>query len=760
MTPHDLINPSDTLEQQNDKLKKIANALMRRVEQGSDGLGAAYTQFQRAVMLEEEVQERTRDLGRALELLNTSNAQLAEANRETEAARRNLTNAIETVQEGFALFNADEVLVMCNSRFGMHMPDIRDRMQPGLSFHDYVDLVSQSQFLALAQGETSESWAARRMERHQDRHVIFNARMVWNRWVQVSEHRTPDGGTVILQTDVTDIMRLERRERDRMLDTQAKLIRATLEHLEQGVCIFDDKARLVGWNQRAGELLSLPVGRLRMGSEFGSLFDRFRSDVRFDRGMSVEGIADWVTQQGPRRPLSFEMEHMNGRILTVSAQEMPDRGFVISFSDVSAERAAVQAVYEANEQLEQRVNERTLELGDALAEAERANASKSRFVAAASHDLLQPLSAAKLYVGSVIADQPEGQSKSVLERASNALDSVEHILGALLDISKLDSGQAATHIGHVHLGRMLAQICDELAPTAAAKGISLRVVPTTAVVTSDASYLRRILQNLIGNAVRYTETGKVLVGVRRHGARLRVEVHDTGPGIAPDQQELIFKEFHRVEAPSSASEGLGLGLAIVDRACAVLSHPLRLTSALGQGTTFAVDLPVTQRPVNQRPVNQRPATPSSRPRNRPRNNATWPADATDPPSGLDNMIVLLLENDADLRAALALTMSQWGVTVLPAQTEDECWQQVAEFDVVPDAIVADYQLDNGVTGPDVVASLRQSLAPLPGCLITATRGDGARHAAEALDLPVLTKPLSDRALYTFLMDTYQQAQGH
>jgi two-component system, sensor histidine kinase len=204
-----LINPADPPERQTQKLLTIAQVLMRRVEQITDDSGAAYAQFQRAALLEDQVRERTRDLERALDLLNQSNAQLAEANRATEAARQNLANAIETIQEGFALFDADDVLVMCNSRFGMHMLDLRDHLRPGLTFGD-MSTASAGRAFSNCRGESPEDWAIARRRRHQDRHVIFNVRMVWDRWVQVSEHRTADGGTVILQTDVTEIIRLER----------------------------------------------------------------------------------------------------------------------------------------------------------------------------------------------------------------------------------------------------------------------------------------------------------------------------------------------------------------------------------------------------------------------------------------------------------------------------------------------------------------------------------------------------------------------
>ncbi len=213
-----LINPTDPPERQMEKLLAIAQVLMRRVEADTDDGGAAYAQFQRAAMLEDQVRDRTRDLEHALDLLNESNARLGEATRSAEAARQHLANAIETIQEGFALFDANDVLVLCNSRFGMHMEDIRDDLRPGLTFGAYVDRVSRSHFLALPDTERPEDWAVRRKRRHQDRHVIFNVRMIWDRWVQVSEHRTADGGTVILQTDVTDIISSERQDRGMLPD--------------------------------------------------------------------------------------------------------------------------------------------------------------------------------------------------------------------------------------------------------------------------------------------------------------------------------------------------------------------------------------------------------------------------------------------------------------------------------------------------------------------------------------------------------------
>jgi signal transduction histidine kinase/CheY-like chemotaxis protein len=727
-----LINPSDPPERQTQKLLTIAQVLMRRVEQITDDSGAAYAQFQRAALLEDQVRERTRDLERALDLLNQSNAQLAEANRATEAARQNLANAIETIQEGFALFDAEDVLVMCNSRFGMHMLDVRDHLKPGLRFGDYVDRVARSRFLELPPGESPEDWAVARRRRHQDRHVIFNVRMVWDRWVQVSEHRTADGGTVILQTDVTEIIRLERSERGKMLDDQARVIRATLDHISQGVCIFDAEARLVGWNQRLGQLLTVPMARFRMGVSFDAILDRFRPDLGFGEGMTEARLGDWVAGQGDggasRGAIRFELRRGPDMIMDVFAQAMPDGGFVMSFTDVTAERAAIAALSRANETLEARVMERTLELEDALGNAERANASRSRFVAAASHDLLQPLSAAKLFISSVAEEALAPESREALDKAQNALLSVEGILGALLDISKLESGRAAVSVGPLPLARLLAQLNDEFGAIAAAKGLRLTVVPSRVTVQSDPAYLRRILQNLIGNAIRYTDRGRVLVGVRRRGGMVRIEVRDTGPGIPEEEQDNIFKEFHRLNARASASAGMGLGLAIVERACALLGHPLGLTSEIGRGTCFMVQVPLSESAV---------LTDSPRP-------------APSPRASMQNRIAFLVENDGDLRRAMGLLLEKWGVSVLDAASGEEALDLIEELGILPDCFIVDQNLGGGMDGLRFLAEVRARHGTVPARIVTADRRPELRAACAEAGVGLMMKPLEPRSLESFI----------
>ncbi|MDJ0824061.1 MAG: PAS-domain containing protein [Rhodobacter sp.] len=723
---HPLINPADSLERQNQKLIQISEALMRRVEQDTDRSGAAYAQFERAAMLEDQVRSRTRDLEHALDLLNDSNAQLADAKSEAENARANLANAIEAVQEGFALFDKGDVLVMCNSRFGMHMVDVQAKLDPGLRFSDYVDHVSNSRFLELPDGMTPANWAARRMQHHKDRHVIFNVHLIWDRWLQVSEHRTPDGGTVVLQTDVTDIMRLERQERGKLLDDQARMIRATLDHLNQGVCIFDKDARLAGWNKRISSLLSVPVSLLRIGMSFDTLIERLKSDFQLTQ-LRPKSLMNWAHKKDGRKPLSFEVRQGDEVTLDVFAQEMPDRGFVISFTDVSAEREANRALFDANELLERRVMERTLELEDALTNAERANASKTRFVAAASHDLLQPLSAAKLYMSSMSEDTDGPAAKAL-----NALTSVENIIDALLDISKLDSGTASLDVTTVSLGDLLIGLRDEFAPLAALKGLELRVVPSSAHVTSDPGFLRRILQNLIANAIRYTEAGRVLVGARRNGGSVRVEVWDTGPGIPEADQDRIFKEFERLDARASASEGLGLGLAIVERACARLGHPLGLWSVVGRGTGFFVNLPL----ADGAPLPQQ--APQSAPRQRLREKG---------------LIVMLVENDLELRRAMCALMEGWEVSVLDVGDATEALELLDEIQINPDALIVDYHLGDGPDGLALIEEIHGLYGQIPARLISANRSPDLRRRAAGDGVDLIAKPIDADRLEAFLCST-------
>jgi signal transduction histidine kinase/CheY-like chemotaxis protein len=424
--------------------------------------------------------------------------------------------------------------------------------------------------------------------------------------------------------------------------------------------------------------------------------------------------------------------------LQVFGRGMPDQGFVISVTDVTAEREAAQKLAEINEILEQRVVERTIELEDALAAAERANASKSRFVAAASHDLLQPLSAAKLFIASLADRHQKPQDQVVLAKAEAALGGAEQIIDALLDISKLDSDEGITFdVRQVALHDVLVPLRDEMEVLAAENGLSLRVVDSDLMVETDPAYLRRIVQNLMANAIRYTETGRVLVGVRRNGGSARIEVWDTGPGIAEEDQQTIFEEFKRLDPKASANEGLGLGLAIVERACTRLGHDLDLWSEPGRGSCFMVNVPIAGRAGPRKTSARRIAA----------------------PVGLAQagLIVLLVENEVQLRRALSVMLEAWGVHVIEAEDAASALTLLEDLEITPDVLLLDYQLGHGTSGLGLFRSISDRLGTLPCAVISADRGAQLHNDCKALGVELLSKPLDRHKLGDFLDAVATQA---
>lgn len=722
-----LLAPEDSLETRNAKLLKMTSVLMARVERSTDDSGAAFAHFQRALMLEDQVRDRTRDLERTLELLNQSNARLSQAMREAEGARADLYDALESVREGFALFDQDDRLVMSNSRFCELLPDLPPRLEPGLRFNEYVALAARSPHLALPAGRSRFGWLRERLRHHRLPSVTFNVETTDDRWIQVSEQRTPGRGTAILHTDITELIQLERQERDKLLDEQARIIRATLDHVGQGIAIFDAGNRLVGWNERLRQLFMPPMRLLRVGTGFAGLAQHLRAALVPEDAAAFARLVDWVGATDGRPPLDLQFKTRNGVRLDAFGQEMPDRGFVVSFTDVTAEREARLALLAANESLEQRVLERTVALEGALAQAERANASKSRFVAAVSHDLLQPLSAAKLFLAALESPSSPEEAALTVSRARSAFESVESILGALLDISRLDSGAAGITPATFPLDGLLTRLGDEFRELARQKGLELRVVPSSLVVRSDASYLRRIVQNLIANAVRYTCTGKVLVGVRHAGATARIEIWDTGPGIPAADREAVFHEFHRL-ANGHGAGGMGLGLAIVERACALLDHPLELVSEEGRGTGFRISVPL----AGERPARVAGSVPEALPQD------------------VEGVVALVIENDASVRTALVSLLETWGVSALDAGGPADALGLLADLGIAPDVIVADYHLDDDRDGLEVIAALRAQYGVIPAILVTADRGPRLADRCAALGIPLLNKPVEPAALRSLI----------
>jgi CheY-like chemotaxis protein len=387
------------------------------------------------------------------------------------------------------------------------------------------------------------------------------------------------------------------------------------------------------------------------------------------------------------------------------------------------------------------VQERTAELTEvnkALAVAKRkadeANLDKTRFLAAASHDVLQPLNAARLYATSLVERRIDAPDAKLVRNIDASLEAVEEILNVLIEISRLDAGGFEPDITLFPLSDVLERLEVEFQPLAREKRLDLRIVPTSLWVASDRRLLRRLLQNLVSNAIKYTASGRVLLGVRRKGGKLSVEVHDTGPGIPVSKRALIFKEFQRLEGTAQSVRGLGLGLAIVERVGKVLDHPITLESTLGQGSMFAVELP----------------------RAAPRPTAE-PSVAVAPVGGrMAGLRVLCIDNEPDVLNALCVLLEGWGCTVVAAINGTEAAAQLSGMGFEPDVILADYHLD-ATTGLEAVRALRSVLKTKPPVvIITADHSAEVQRAVRAQGYALLRKPLKAAALRALMHQLTRQ----
>ena len=531
-----------------------------------------------------------------------------------------------------------------------------------------------------------------------------------------------------------DVVRLL-DETSHAIQFNRELLRAALEHLPQGISVVDKELRLVAWNQRYVELLEYPEGLITMGRPIEEVF-RYNGDrglLGGGEGDTEDMIARRLAHMRAGHAYTRERALPNGTVIETRGNPMPGGGFVTSYFDVTAYKRAQGELLEANETLESRVAERTRELtalNAALAEAgfaaERANEAKTRFLAAASHDLVQPLNAARLFVSSLERHGLQQSTAALIGQVENSLTAAESLLSSLLDISRLDAGAQEAHIEHFEVARLLEPLAAEFRALAQTRGLELRAVPSRAVILSDPRLLRRVLQNFLSNAVRYTRHGRILLGCRRVHDGLRIEVWDTGPGIPEDQQREIFEEFRRLEAQDAGGErGLGLGLAIAERIAQRLDHRLGLRSWPGRGSVFAITVPLGEA--------ARIAPP---PRPEIRRSSDRVTGAT----------VLCVDNEPAVLAGMEALLGNWGCRVIGARDRDSALRAAREHEA-PELLLMDYHLDGGVNGIELAEELRQLWGgEIPVLVITADHTQQAREAAAARGFTLLPKPIKPAAL--------------
>jgi histidine kinase len=501
----------------------------------------------------------------------------------------------------------------------------------------------------------------------------------------------------------------------------------SLAHLPQGVVVIDNAQKLVAWNARYLELFKFPAGLIREGRPIEEIFRYNARRGLLGPGPIDEAIERRLNHLRSGRPHMRESEKDDGTVLEIRGNPLPDGGFVTSYADITAYKNTARELRSLADALEHRVAERTRDLDEARREAERANRYKSRFVASAVHDLLQPLNAARMFV-SVLRGKLAGDARELSEHVDAALAAQDAILTSLLDISRLESGALQTQVQAFALSPLLETLAREFGIAADSRGLQLRWVDTRAVVVSDEALLRRILQNFLSNALRYTPRGRVLLGCRRVGNQLRIEVHDQGPGIPESLQGEIFEEFRRLDDGVEQERGAGLGLAIVERIGRLLGHGIHLRSTLGRGSVFAVSVPLGDAASIPAPT---PVPAVS-------------ADAGDD-SPLRHCRVWSIDDDPRVCAATRALLERWGCAVELADGPQAALEIASALNV-PQLLLLDVRMGQW-HGPDLydaLCDLWQARPPV--ILVTAERDDALKAQAVENGWGFLSKPVRPPAL--------------
>src|SRR4051794_30245838 len=515
-----------------------------------------------------------------------------------------------------------------------------------------------------------------------------------------------------------------------------EILQTALNHVRQGIAVFDADLQLICSNRQFGEILGLPLQMVQIGIPL-------REILEYMGAVSPPGFADSealiemrlaaYTAEGEPYLERLLDRHM---VIEVRANRMPGGGLVITFSDVTPSFEAAEALERANATLEKRVRDRTeeltrlnSELARAKSTAEDANISKTRFLAAASHDILQPLNAARLYVTSLVERQNGGEDSRLVENIDESLEAIEEILGALLDISRLDAGAMTTSITNFKMSDLMRSLEIEFAPIARAKGLKLAFVPCSLPVQSDRLLLRRLLQNLISNAIKYTPRGRVLVGCRRRGHSLQTLVYDTGVGIPVVKRGEIFKEFHRLEQGARIARGLGLGLSIVERLARVLNHGIALDANRSGGSVFCVTVPIAKA------VNYTAAVTTATSLSR---------------TALTGSLIVCIENDPAILDGMKTLLKAWNAEVIAVTDPDAAIEAVGAAGPPGKGLLVGFYLDPGHRGAPVPEICRPFGGKISAVLIPADRSPHVRTAAREENIAVLNKPVKPASLRALL----------
>jgi Na+/proline symporter/signal transduction histidine kinase len=531
-----------------------------------------------------------------------------------------------------------------------------------------------------------------------------------------------------------------------------ELLETTVESLLQGVSVVDKELRLVAWNKRYEELFHYPERFLYVGCPIERVY-RFNAERGILGGNrpideEVRRRLAWLREGNPHR---LERTMPDGTVVDIHGNPLPHGGFVTTYIDITDYREVVAQLEETKMELEERVASGSQTLSETNARLRQENRlraqvearlreaheTKSRFMSATSHDLLQPINAARLFTAALkpqLGSQVGADALRTVDQIDSSLRRAEHLIEELREIARLDSGRQMPRRSHFNARDLFDALTREFETTARLKGLDFTCVPSDVWLYSDQSLMHRILQNLVGNAIKYTDRGRVLLGVRRRDDGAEIQVWDTGPGIPQQDRVRIFQEFERLQHQAvQGDEGLGLGLAIVQRYAKLLGHPLQLYSNPGRGTMFSVKVTYGQM---QTGTATRDEAPGSR--------------------DLEGLRVLCLDNDPLVLDGMEQLLRTMGARVRVARDREQLLRSFTD-DGVPDIVLADYHLDDGDTGLNALQEVQQhNGTAVPCIIISADDSDVIRDRAKAVGYRFLPKPVNAARLRALVLALTRQ----
>lgn len=543
--------------------------------------------------------------------------------------------------------------------------------------------------------------------------------------------------------DITDVVNFFDDTAQAMQFNMSALL-TSLENIDQGISVIDNDQRLVAWNKRYTDLFNYPEELVTVGAKVEPLIRH--NVLRGDCGigeleLEVQKRLEHLRNGTPHR---FTRQRDDGHVIEMVGNPLPGGGFVTSFHDITGHVEIQQALKETNIDLAARVAKRTEEVHSinaelrleierrnklekslirARQEAELANESKTRFLALASHDVLQPLNAAKLYLTALQESDMDSEMRNTLSKLNDSVVSSETLISTILDISRLDQGELKPYIETIQIQEVLTPIVNEMGMKAKEKGLDFRARIQDCWISADKTYLYRIVQNLVSNAVKYTRKGKVLLTVRKQGDKVHIQVRDTGIGIPKLQQAAIFSDFYRVE--NSDEQGIGLGLSVVKRLSQQLSCQIKVDSIEDKGSCFSIDF-MAAAPPEKPAIIKQPAL-----------------------SIFNKLRILCVDDQQENLDAMNTLLSKWGIEVGLANNHKRALE-IAEK-LKPHILLVDYQLGRGLDGLEIIDLLRQqSNTILPACLVTAKRGDDLLKLCADQGVNYLAKPLKPAKLRTLI----------